>query len=388
MNIKFRLLFNTFLLLKVFLFSFLIPSSIFGQAPLSLGPIPVRNQFPISLRFLNFTPDTPRPLAEGTGQISYQLAIGNSFINTRGDSGDLNPELVSSGLEEGDFILQETGQPRNGYNLYIDVETYRHLFKIKMGTPFETEISVEWPLIGFTGGFLDRPIEVVHEMTGVDNNAEDGGFRSKSDRNRFDYYLIRNNQFIFNSQKPFDLQLGDPVFDLKWNFLQESKLAPNMSLKLSYKFPWDSAEHYPRNLISSGHPDYGVYFLFSKSFFENKWIGYWEGGETFLEASGKNFKNSLKHAFLAIEYHPNPEQSWLIQWAHQSSIFPSKSPPLDGTIREYVVDRGLGQATDVLTLGVKQIFASQVYYVGFSEDVTQTRNEVDFLLFFGMEWQL
>ena len=306
----------------------------------------------------------------------------NPFLQSYSNSN----KQSASGLNESDFVI-ETGQPRNGFNLYIDVETYRQLFKIRIGLPFETEIAIEWPLLSFTGGFMDRPIEAVHDLTGVGNNAEDGGFRSKSDRNRFDYYLIRNDQFIFKSRKPFDLQFGDPVVDFKWNLYQETAKLPNISFKVSYKYPWDGADKYPRNLISSGRSDYGVYYLFSKSFLKNQWIGYWEGGETFLDVKGKDFQEGLKHTMLALEYHPSPEQSWLVQWAHQSSIFPSKSPPLEGTIREFVVDRGLGQATDLLTLGVRRRNHSFVYFLGFSEDITQTRNEVDFLLFFGMEWQ-
>ncbi len=93
-------------------------------------------------------------------------------------------------------------------------------------------------------------------------------------------------------------------------------------------------------------------------------------------------------SLFAIEYQPSLNQSWVAQLSHQSSIFPSKSPALEGTIREFVVDRGLGQSTDILTLGVKQMTASFVYFFGISEDMTQTRNEIDFLLFFGVEWQL
>ena len=82
-----------------------IPHLLFGQPTLALGPIPIRNQFPISLRFLNFTPDSPLTLPEGTYQLSYQMVIGNTFINTRGESGDLNPSLVQSGLNENDFLV-------------------------------------------------------------------------------------------------------------------------------------------------------------------------------------------------------------------------------------------------------------------------------------------
>ncbi|MBF0288642.1 MAG: hypothetical protein HQM14_12555 [SAR324 cluster bacterium] len=350
-----------------------------------LGPIRIRNQFPISLRFLSMTPDTPVTLPEKTYSLSYQMSISNTFINTRGESGDLVPGKVKSGLEKSDFIIEEIQQPRNGFNMYVDVETYRHLFQVRCGLPFHAEIALEWPLLSFEGGFMDHPIEQVHEFTGVSNATEDGGFREKSDRNRFDYYLIRNNRFIVRERKPFSLQVGDPVFTVKWHLYQERPFIPHIGLQLSYKYPWDGADKYPRNLISSGRRDVGIYYLFAKSFFEKQWHLYLQGGKTLINRKEKAFKNFQSHLLFALEYHGTPDRSWLIQLAHQSSIFPSHSPPLANTYREFVVDRGLGEPTDVLILGVKQFIFPFIYSFGFAEDINQTRNEIDFLVFFEVE---
>ncbi len=374
-----------------FLFSalFLLPALPVSHASeleeFDLGPIRVRNQFPISLRFLNMTPDTPITLPENTYTLSYQMAIGNTFINTRGESGDLDPDKVKSGLEEEDFIIEEIQQPRNGFNMYVDVETYRHSFRIRRGLPFHTEVGLEWALLSFTGGFMDEPIEQVHDLTGVSNAKEDGGFRSKSDRNRFDYYLIRNNRFIFQERKPFAMQIGDPVFTFKWHVYQETTFLPHASLQIAYKYPWDGADKYPRHLISSGRRDFGIYYLFAKSFLKKQWNLYLQGGKTLIDRQEKDFKNFLSHLLFALEYHGTPERSWLIQLTHQSSIFPSHSPPLANTYREFVIDRGLGQPTDVLILGIKQFIFPFIYTFGFAEDINQTRNEIDFLVFFGME---
>lgn len=367
---------------------FLTPTTIFAQSPHSLGLLEVRNQFPLALPYLNITPDVPHTLPEGVYEFSYQMAIANSFIMTgRDESKKLSASDLRSGLVETDFYIEEIQQPHNGFNLYIDVETYRQLFRLSLGLPFKVEVGIEWPLMNYGGGFMDRPIERVHDWTGVDNSSPDGGQRTEAPRDRFDYYLIRNNRFIFQERRPFDFQWGDPVIDVKWHLHQETSMLPHFSVKMAYKYPWDSAKHYPRNIISSGHADYGVYYLFSKSFFRNRWIAYLQGGRTILGGTGRDFKEFLEHMLLSAEYRASPHRSWLAQLAHQSSIFPTSSPPLAGTYRERSVDQGLGQPTDVLILGVKQWIAPLVYFLGFAEDVTQINSEIDFLLFFGAEWR-
>lgn len=351
-----------------------------------LGPLPIRNQFPIALQFLNITPDTPTTLPAYDYSVSYQMAIANTFINTRGDAGVLSPDNVRNGLEEEDFFVLFTPLPSNGFNLYVDVESYRQVFRVQWGLPFFTQVGLEWPLLSFGGGFMDNAIEGVHNAVGVDNATEDGGFRSEAERNRFDYYLIRGNRFLFQTRQPFDLQWGDPVLDMKWNPIQEEGWWPSVALKLAWKYPWDGAKHHPRNLISSGRHDYGVYAIVSKSFFRKRWILYWQTGQTFIDAPKDDYQDAIRHHIFSAEYRAVPERSWLVQWARQSSIFPSRSPRLN-IIKEVGVDRGIGQPTDVLTAGVKQIYGNLLYMVGFSQDINQTRNETDFVLFFGIETQ-
>lgn len=363
----------------------LSPKALWAQTNGGLGLVPVRNQFPISLRFLNMTPDTPMTLRVDQFRLSYQIAIANTFINTRGSAGDIKPFEVKEGLEKEDYFVAAFGLPSNGYNLYIDVESYRQVLRASQGITNNLEIGIQWPVLSFGGGWMDRPIEAVHTATDVDNYSEDGGFRAKSDRNRFDYYLIRGNRFIFKENKPFDMVYGDPVFDLKWNITRGTEIWPALAFKLAYKYAWDGATHFPRQLISSGRKDYGMYLLTSKSLFDGKWIFYFQGGQTRLDVKGKDFLSHLNHLLWGLEYQETTKRSWLFQWVHQSSIFPSRSPKLNG-IREIMIDRGLGMPTDVLTVGGSQIIGPWLYSAGFAQDLNQTRNETDFVIFIHIEW--
>lgn len=350
------------------------------------GPVPVRNQFPFGLVFLNAVPESPRLVSPGKLGFHYQWVIGNTFINTRGDSPDLRPKVVNDGIDKEEIIIHQIEQPRNGFNVYLDVETYRHAFNFKFGLPYRMELGVEFSLLSYRGGVLDRPIEVVHEMTGVDNSAEEGGFRSYSDRNRFDFYLIRNNRFIYQENKPFDFIPGDMVFTLKHQLTEGSHWWPAITLKLAHKVPWDSADHYPRNLVSSGQPDSGWYLLFGKRVMDSDFYIYHLTGQTGLTIKNDDFQTRLKHNIFSLEYQSSSATSWLLQWAWQSSIFPSRSEPLAGTFRELVVDRGLGRPTEVATFALRWDHEKRLYSFGFKEDMNQTRNQIDFVVFVAAEW--
>jgi len=376
--------------------------SVYGQTNVGMGPIEVRNQFPYTLRYLNISPDTPKTLPQNSYKFSYHLEVANTFIHTLGRLGDhISTEKVRRGLEESDFLkkLLPLDRPYNGFNAYIDVETNRHLFKMEVGLLSEMEIGIEWSLLSFGPGWMDYPIERFHNVVGVDNNEEDGGFRAKYERDRFDYYLIRRNKFILKEQTPFDFEPGDPTFEWKWNVHPGTHIIPSIAFKIAYKHPLDDASNYPRNLVSSGGIDRGVYYILAKSFFENQWVIYVQGGQTYLTIKDDGFVDHINHNLFTLEYQATFERSWLIQWARQSSIFSSNPAPLDGVDGQYIgeegvqqvdfnfIDRGLAQPTDVLTVGVKQAIDSWIISTGFVEDINQARNEIDFAWFVIIEWK-
>lgn len=185
-----------------------------------LGPLPVRNQFPLTLRFLNIVPDQPSTLTPGHFSFSYQLAVSNTFVNTRDSSGTLDHDAVNGGLEHADFV-NDDGSFISGTNAYLDAEVYRHFFQFNLGLPYQLQLSVGLPVISYTSGFMDLPIENFHNLVGVSNSREEGGFRSQARRNQYAIYLIRNNKFLFQEETPTEFVLADPVVDLKWNFLRE-----------------------------------------------------------------------------------------------------------------------------------------------------------------------
>lgn len=349
------------------------------------GPLSVRNQFPLGLRFISMTPDSPATLDSGDIRLSAQLAIANTFINTRGQSGDLNTDLVRRGLNKEDFYIKSIQQPHNGFNLYLDLETYRQQYGYAIGGLWQTELGVTFVLNSLKEGRMDLPIEWIHQLTGVDNHAENGGFRAKGDRNRFDYYVIRNDEFIFKERKAQALLAEDPVFWLKWRVYDGAKWIPAIALKTEIKLPWTNHPSAAQNLVSSGGTDQNYSLLFSKTLWPDLVYGYLQYGLSVLGRPGENFRDKLRHLLGGMEIRTQ-NYSWIAQVMHQTSLFPGSSKPIETSFREKVIDRGLAKPTDVLTVGIKQRAHPWQFYGGFSEDINQTRNETDFVVFMGLEW--
>lgn len=337
-----------------------------------LGPLSIRNQFPVTLAFLTYTPDAPLTLPEATFQFRYQYALTNTFINTQspiaGSSTVIQAADVArpGGLVKGDF-------PASGYGLYIDVEAARHLFRFDYGLTDSLEVGLELAWVTFGGGFLDDRIEGVEKAFGGLN--EDRLF---SDQDRFDFYVIRDGTFLRRSSQAFSQEPLDPVVNLKWNLGEGGDVLPALSIKLSYKVPLKSNPTGPRQLISSGRADFGYYFLLSKAVGDV--VGHFQIGTTELDVAANTFADRLKHRMFGLEFRIDMENSLVLQSVTQTSIFIDSDDPA-------MTDFAISRQTDVLVLGYKRIAKGFLFELGTIEDYNQQRNESDITFFIEVGWQ-
>ncbi len=335
-----------------------------------LGPLSVRNQFPASLPFLNYTPETPNTLKSGDERLSYQVAVANTFTNTQAAAKNSSPLIdkatVLGGLSAADF-------PSTGYGAYIDMETTRQQVSWRYGLLDYLEFGVDLAWISFGGGGLDAGIESFESSIGALNKD-----RTHAPRNRFDYYLIRDGKFLVATSRSAYLVPQDPVFQLKWNWGDGGDLLPMVTVKATYKSPLQTNPGSPGNLASSGGTDYGYYLLLAKSI--GSVVGHLQFGATQLEDHGGNFTTVLEHKLFALEWRTDDRNSWVFQVVTQSSLFRAAD------FRTNPGDFLLSRPTDVLVLGHKFQGDRFGFDVGLVEDFNQNQNETDIILFLQTGW--
>ena len=347
-----------------------------------LGPLEIQDQFPVTLPFLSMSPENTSTIGDNVLFFSYQLAVANTFLNSAGRNKQITKDEVKDGLVEEDFYSTKTGLPLSGFQTYIDLESQRHLFRIKYGLFDSMEFGFEFSYISFVGGSLDAGAEAVHTLFGIDNNSSAGAYRALSERNRYDYYLLKEDTFLIKSVSPFDPVFSYPVFKYKLNLWEGDSLFPAISFKFVYKIATTTRTK-EQELISSGHADYGTYLLFSKAY--GNWFVYLGWGNTQLDKSGK-FSSGISHRFVALEYQVDSDLSFVLQSMTQSSIFPT-SGNLHGTAGE-VDSAFLSNSTDVAVIGYKQWLGDLFLEAGFVEDYNQSGNQTDIVLYFevGQQW--
>jgi hypothetical protein len=282
--------------------------------------------------------------------------------------------------------LDKDGNTVNGFSLYLDAESKRKKIKYRYGLSDSLEFKLELPFVSFDGGTMDSTIESVHSMVGISNFKKGGAYRALSERNQYDYYVVKDGQFVFASTKQIYNVRGEPNMDLKWNLSAGGKVMPAASLKLSYKFA-NTDRSGEQKLIRSGGADWGHYFILSKGF--DNWIVYFGDGQTRI-GNNLGFASSLFHRFMSMEYRFSEVDSFVFQTVSQSSIFPTSSASSRSTSGENQEQRNsnLSVPTSVSAFGYKYLSGSIFWESGFVQDYNNFGNETDFVFFWelGVHW--
>ena len=130
---------------------------------MGVGPLVVRNQFPVALGYLTYAPDTPATLPEGTWQARYQFETTNSFVNTQSPRANNGPQITGADVAAG---LTLANFPASGYGLYVDAETRRHQLRVDYALFDSLELGLELAWLTLGGGILDSRIEGVERQFG------------------------------------------------------------------------------------------------------------------------------------------------------------------------------------------------------------------------------
>ncbi len=349
----------------------LLPGLARGADNGGLGPLPIRNLFPVALPYLNFVPEPVLVLPVSTLQVTYQFAVANTFINSQHSSTSSNPVISKSDVEAG---LTAANFPTQGYGAYVDLEADVHTLRFRYGLSPALELGLDQSWVSFGGGTLDGSIRGIEgAFNGVNQQ------RSHAAYNQYHYFIAKDGQLLVATEKPIDLVPQDPVWSLKWNWGEGGKLLPAVSLKLAYKSPLDRAADVPRSLVSSGKPDVGYYLLLSKAV--GFVVAHFQAGESMLSVKDRQFASSLQHKLFGLEFRGSPANSLLLELATQSSIF--RAPSTDSIRDDFQISR----PTDVVVMGWKHKRDGFLFNLGLMEDLNAQQNETDIVLFLDFGWQ-
>ncbi len=354
-----------------------------------LGPLEVRNHYPVTQAYLWMYPESTATLPDGEALTSYSFSMANTFVNTQGSTQKITKTEYDRGIVASDFESGEAaGQVVPNLGLYMDVESYRQNFRFKYGMSASFEVSFEVPFLTMTGGIMDEYVEAFHAMVGVSDGEQEGAYREYSDLNKFGFYIARNGELLVANDSgvfgdTFLGKRGDTSLGAKWNVWEGGRIVPAFTLKLNYKVA--NGEKGDDGLTSSGSDDHGYMMTFSKGF--DPWFVYFGQGMTNFGSNPNWISDSVFHRFISLEWMMFTNQSLVIQNVIQSSIYPAEGNP-SSDIPEEVRNYNLQASTALIMLGYKLQIYNLQFDTGFVQDYSNRGNETDFVVFFeaGLRW--
>lgn len=338
-----RVLYYAWVFILIFWLSQAPP--LYAGAP-SFGPFSVRDQFPVKQLFLSLSPEEASLAPEGTRQFSVRFAYTNTYAVTR-PIGDPRVAL--------DYYQSA---PLSGYRLLVDVETLRLELGMNWRVTRWLQVGVTAPIIGQSGGFLDRTVEGFHRLFRLSN-----GGREEIPRNAYGVYVLRNGEFwIARTQAP-GLRLGDMVLRVKTPLLSR-EAGPRLSMAGVIKIPTGRFE----DLTGSEGTDIQLALLASQPI-GRRWVIHYNIAFTKLgqpkRAIGFPLR-SIRSQMLAFEFLATTRLSLLMQMLSNTSLFPKSGlAPLNRTA--YEIDAGIKVA----------ITPATVLEIGLIENLSQHQNTPD-----------
>jgi len=312
-----------------------------AQGLRDLGPIPIYNQGPIQLLFLQFIPEKPSTVGEG--RFSFQ--VSNAHTN---------------------ILIDSFKGPIMGV---VDMELNRTLFNFRYGVTPKTEVSVQIPVMYTTTGFLDQFIRAFEKAVGGKREI-----RNRYPNFAFDYTMIAHDR-VFLSSKRNESGLGDIVLEVKRELLAESLRWPGVSVRGGLKLPTGDEEV----AFGSGEADVGLGVVLQKGWRGLTFYGSADvifPGEAFDEF-GFDFRK-MYAILVGAEYHFLPRWSFLLQmdWL---------TKPFQHTSNE-ILDRRVIEATAAIGYALKDRYSLMfgIMEDGFSSD--GAGGDVTFFFNFGADF--
>ena len=258
------------------------------------NPIPVRNQMPLYLFFLQMEPDRATVVEPNKLDIDAYYTVSNITVS------GFTPQTSM-------------------YDIQIDAEVSRFTLDMRYGLSENIEAGLEVPYLSLSAGYLDSFVADFEDAIG----ARTPRSRIRQGSNNFKYTFIYNNQYLIQRTNASD-GLGDIVLKAKYQVAEESesRFWPNISLRGAVKLPTGDKH----DLLGSGEIDYGLGLALDKTFFE-KLIIFTGANATFIKKpsffSQLNFSKEIVSGVVGAECLLTDRFSMVLQVSGNSTPYPT-----------------------------------------------------------------
>ena len=213
------------------------------------GPIQIRNQFPLSLQFFSFYADDAFTLKKNDFRISLNYHHSNTFAQSAEvlrHLSDSNDRIDISA----DFLKLSDGADRNSNRFLFDSAIGRTTLNFKYGVFDQLTLELDIPFIVYHGGFLDKPIEIIHQISGFPFAS-----RSMLKTNTSQMFLSGSQgELFYNADNLGGPGLGDIVLIAKGQIYKSYITGFALSTRIAMKLPTGNFNY----LRGSGSFDFGI----------------------------------------------------------------------------------------------------------------------------------
>ncbi|MFH1854160.1 MAG: DUF3187 family protein [Candidatus Omnitrophota bacterium] len=284
------------------------------------GPIPIRNQMPLYLLYMQMAPDKASVVGRDGFEINADYTVSNITVSAFTPATSL-------------------------YDIQIDLEVSRVTIDLRYGIYDNLEVGLEIPYISLSSGYLDNFVESIEDGIG----ARTPRSRERQGSYEFDYSLRYNNNYLIQQKHSSD-GLGDMIIDAKYQLIRDQDLSwPNLSLRSAVKLPTADKD----DLLGSGEFDFGVGLLVDKKLFNSLYL-YTGANVVFIKKpsflSELDIDNHIFSGMMAIEYFLTDRFSFITQVSGNSTPYPSSGTnPLDNDAFELCmgINYALKEKTDL-----------------------------------------
>jgi hypothetical protein len=320
----------------------------------SRAPLKIRNQFPLALPLLSFhADDAYLPLA-GEFRMRIQYSQSNTFAKS--------PEFMENwDISDRRMFISPHRTTDNPNQYFIDTATGRMMISFSYGLEGITSLELQVPVLSNFGGFMDSPIEFIHEMTGLPNMN-----RTRIVKNSTQMYLSSDQDELYLDASDYaGPSLGDIVLIAKRKLFSEGNIHPAVALRVALKLPSGNAE----SLLSNGSVDYGLDLAATKSI-----------SSSFIST---NFAVVLPGEWKALSgIEVVPFYSWILayefQWGQKLSLIAQHQGLPNTDLIKPLFEWTLGAKYDITT-------TSRLSF-GITENYNYHENTADFGFHLGLEW--
>jgi hypothetical protein len=265
------------------------------------GPIPITNQAPIQLLFLQPLPDRAEVLPKGKGLVRLNTTLTNTLVSTQSTH----------------------------YDVTVDMEALRTCLEVGYGIASWLELGYSVSVSYHWAGILDGFIYDVENFFGSVR-----GIREVEERYQFAYHVKKDGKTVISGTEN-SIGVGDIPIRLKAKVCDQGDILPAVSARASVKLPTGKKS----KAFGSGEFDWGLGVLLEKDV--NKLSFYLNGDVTFPGEAYEDDGISLQEFYtllVGLEYRFTPQFSLLAQTYHITRPFSQTGvAPLDRRIHEVLV---------------------------------------------------